>query len=66
MLESDQAKTEAMLKNVGEERMRFALLVFCLNTEYYPMSRRAGRLLDVARDGYYDSAKCIEDFEKVY
>ena len=34
--------------------------------EYYPMSRRAGRLLDVARDGYYDSAKCIEDFEKVY
>ena len=30
------------------------------------MSRRAGRLLDVARDGYYDSAKCIEDFEKVY
>ena len=32
MLESDQAKTEAMLKNVGEERMRFALLVFYLNT----------------------------------
>ena len=30
------------------------------------MSRRAGRLLDVARDGDYDSAKCIEDFEKVY
>ena len=65
MLESDQAKTEAMLKNVGEERMRFALLVFCLNT-MYPMSRRAGRLLDVAREGDYDSAKCIEDFEKVY
>ena len=28
-------------------------------------AKRAGTVLDVSKDGYYDSNKCIPDFEKV-
>ena len=32
---------------------------------YHVFNRRAGRLLDVAKDGYYDTELCLEDFENV-
>ena len=28
-------------------------------------TRRAGVILDVSTDGYYNSEKCVKDFEKV-
>ena len=28
-------------------------------------ARRAGSILDVSQDGYYNTKKCIADFEKV-
>ena len=76
MLDNDRVKTEQMLKTIGEERMRFPSFIrfsFSVSVSPFPftfsqlhfMCRRAGRLLDVAKDGYYDSDKCVSDFKKV-
>ena len=76
MLDKDRVKTEQMLKNIGEERMRFTSFLMFLcpnlnpnstqhNSKLHLICRRAGRLLDVAKDGYYDSDKCVSDFKKV-
>lgn len=61
MLAMDQEGTEDLLKSIGEERMRWVNNFRSLDIFY----RRAGRLLDVSKDGYYNTELCLEDFENV-
>ena len=49
------------MKSIGEERMRWVNNFRSLDIFY----RRAGRLLDVSKDGYYNTEFCLEDFENV-
>ena len=40
------------------------ILSLCLTFSVF--NRRAGRLLDVAKSGYYNTELCLEDFEEVF
>ena len=57
----DKEGTEGLLKSIGEERMRWVNNFRSLDIFY----RRAGRLLDVSKDGYHNTEFCLEDFENV-
>ena len=61
MLAMDKEGTEDLLKSIGEERMRLVNNFRSLDIFY----RRAGRLFDVSKDGYYNTELCLEDFENV-
>ena len=61
MLAMNKEGTEDLLKSIGEERMRRVNNFRSLDIFY----RRAGRLLDVSKDGYYNTEFCLEDFENV-
>ena len=53
--------SEDLLKSIGEERMRWVNIFRSLDIFY----RIAGCLLDVSKDGYYNTEFCLEDFENV-
>ena len=66
MLTLDREATEDLLKSKGEERMRWRYFDHKDETNSkHVFNRRAGRLLDVAKSGYYNTELCLEDFENV-
>ena len=65
---------EQVLEELGEERIRYTfiivIIIIIINIIFiiiiiFNIIRRGGRILDVARDGYYNSEMCIEDFDEV-
>ena len=50
----------------GEDEV-FYIVINLLGPSLIPCAflRRAGRLLDVGKEGYYESDKCVSDFKKV-
>ena len=65
---------EQVLEELGEERIRYTfiivIIIIIINIIFiiiiiFNIIRRGRRILDVARDGYYNSEMCIEDFDEV-
>ena len=68
MCSENRALAEYALQEMGEEKIRWVLEGFFSLSGLRVICdhfRRAGRVLDVAKEGYYNTEKCIQDFDEV-